>query len=389
MTARRTGTTLPLVSASSPAQTERPFVDRLHIQNYGCIQNLTLRLTPLHALIGPNDSGKSTVLRALRTLTVLGGGHGDELVSQESALLEKALFGGRRDPPAVLEASSHELGWRIVGASPAKAAHQQLLRHRSRGGEPQWVSQAEHPLNFRSGSHLLRTPQPGPLSAALGGSVLLRLDPDALRAPTSLLPEGAPMRFSDDRGTGLPAIYDAIVVRDIEAYLRVNERFRELFPTVKNLSPKNVSAHQKALGVTLQNGTFVPADLVSEGMLYYLAFAALPHLEPTAVLLVEEPENGLHPARIKEVMGLLRELSGTMQVLLATHSPLVVNELGGDEVTVLTRSPETGTRGTLLSETPRYQERSKVYETGELWVSYANGVDEGPLLRGEPREVGE
>lgn len=107
------------------------------------------------------------------------------------------------------------------------------------------------------------------------------------------------------------------------------------------------------------------------------------------MLLVEEPENGLHPAQVGEVMRLLRELSTTPQVLLATHSPLVVNELGGDEVTVLTRSLEEGTRGTLLSETPRYEERSKIYETGELWVSYANGVDEGPLLRGEPREVGE
>lgn len=113
------------------------------------------------------------------------------------------------------------------------------LRSR-RGGDLQWSAHAEGPLSFGSGSQLLRTPKASPLSASLGGSVLLRLDPDILRAPTNLIPEGAPMRFADDRGTGLPAIYDAIVVRDIDAYLSVNERFRELFPTVKNLSPKSV-----------------------------------------------------------------------------------------------------------------------------------------------------
>src|SRR6188472_1562286 len=47
---------------------ERPYVQELRIENYGCIRDATFRFTPLHALIGPNDSGKSTVLRALRTL---------------------------------------------------------------------------------------------------------------------------------------------------------------------------------------------------------------------------------------------------------------------------------------------------------------------------------
>lgn len=47
---------------------DRPYVEELRIQNYGCVQDATFRFTPLHALIGPNDSGKSTVLRALKTL---------------------------------------------------------------------------------------------------------------------------------------------------------------------------------------------------------------------------------------------------------------------------------------------------------------------------------
>src|SRR4051812_24131284 len=47
---------------------DRPYVEELCIQNYGCIRDATFRFTPLHALIGPNDSGKSTVLRALLTL---------------------------------------------------------------------------------------------------------------------------------------------------------------------------------------------------------------------------------------------------------------------------------------------------------------------------------
>ena len=43
-------------------------IQKLDIENYGCIKKATFALTPLHALIGPNDSGKSTTLRALRTV---------------------------------------------------------------------------------------------------------------------------------------------------------------------------------------------------------------------------------------------------------------------------------------------------------------------------------
>ena len=84
-------------------------------------------------------------------------------------------------------------------------------------------------------------------------------------------------------------------------------------------------------------------------------------------------------------MRVLREISKTTQVLIATHSPLVINALEGDEVTLVTRSPERGTTGVLMKDTPGFEGRSKVYELGELWASYAHGVDEAPLLRGLAR----
>jgi hypothetical protein len=48
----------------------RPHIERLRVQSYGCVNDATLELTPLHALIGPNDSDRS----ALRTITGLGAG---------------------------------------------------------------------------------------------------------------------------------------------------------------------------------------------------------------------------------------------------------------------------------------------------------------------------
>lgn len=320
---------------------ERAYVEELHIESYGCIRDATFRLTPLHALIGPNDSGKSTVLRALLTLAYLAW---NEPVPKVLEALERSF------------ASSTRSTFRVTSAGESCTA----IIHKGPA-------------------------MPEAIRRALAGAQLLRLDPDALRAPRPLIPDGQPLRFEDDRGAGLPAIYDAIVTRDIQAFLALNAEFTRLFPDVKSISLTNPSAGAKAMGIKLNDGTFVPAELMSEGMLYYLAFAALRHMDPTALLLIEEPENGLHPARIAEVMRILREISKTTQVIIATHSPLVVNELRPDEVTVVTRTREHGTKATLMKDTADFDERFKVYALGELWLSYANGEDEKPLLEGGPR----
>ncbi len=91
---------------------ERPFINRLRIQNYGCIKDATFELTPLHALIGPNDSGKSTVLRALRTMTTwavtsLG------TLGPEGDRLNKAFLEGYPEQPAVLRATVGDTSWQV------------------------------------------------------------------------------------------------------------------------------------------------------------------------------------------------------------------------------------------------------------------------------------
>ncbi len=115
-------------------------------------------------------------------------------------------------------------------------------------------------------------------------------------------------------------------------------------------------------------------------MLYYLALSALRHLEPASMVLVEEPENGLYVSRIKGVVEALRETSKSSPVLIATHSPLVVNELQPNEVSLVTRDPEGGTKVVRLSETKDFAERSRIYANGELWLSHADGNEEKDLV---------
>ncbi len=307
---------------------ERPYVDWVRIEKFRCIQQVDLHLTPLHALIGPNDSGKSTILQALQNRSARYWCTGQGV----------ALAGT------------------VVHLAPYPAFHQANVR-----GLP-------------------NTHVPKPDIRTFSIARTLRLDPDVLRMPNGLIPRDQPVWFQNERGLGLAAVYDALLSRNRDAFIAIDQRFRALFTTVKALRLDNADTNTKTIGITLHNGNDVAADAMSEGMLYWLAFAVLEYVAPGGVLLVEEPENGLHPARIKEVMAVLREVAKTTQILIATHSPLVVNELNPDEVTIITRTNEAGVKAKRMVATKNFAERSKTYALGELWLSYADGDLEKDLV---------
>jgi predicted ATPase len=267
---------------------DRSHVRQMRVVNVGCVKDVTIDLTPLHAFVGPNDSGKSTLLGALRK-GVLGYQATRSFVTLTVGQLSRTWAGDA----AILHGANLRYEDRVV-VGPAPKDDEELR-------------------------------------AATDGCRLLRLDPDEMRRPTQLIPQERDLAFSE-RGRGLAGVYDALLSRRRKVFDEINTRFRSLFPTVDELQLVNSSDVQKVLGIRLRDGAEVPADAMSEGMLYWLAFAALPYLSSSSVCLVEEPENGLHPARVAEVVRVLREASRHTQILLATHSPLLINELQPDEL---------------------------------------------------------
>lgn len=347
------------------------FIKRLTVKNYGCVKHVDIELTPLHAFIGPNDSGKSTLLRALRTVPQYG----------YAAINGSRSFDSQSSKYNFLNIIySDGLAYKI---DAMKGGFEETVYVDGTGERwSQVVEDIGGPDFLRGNSNV---PQIKELARRLSPARFVRLYADSLRRSAPLLKDGSPVRFLDERGEGLPAIYDVIINHNVEAFLGILAAVRKLFPSVARLGLINVSESHKAIEVTLKDGRRVSADSMSEGLLYYLAFAALPFLESTSMILIEEPENGLHPARIAEVMGILREVSKTTQVIIATHSPLVINEMKPEEVSVVTRPPEKGTQVTRIDRTADFEDRAKVYALGELWLSYADGDYESPLLDGGPR----
>ena len=112
----------------------------------------------------------------------------------------------------------------------------------------------------------------------------------------------------------------------------------------------------------------VGAHLTSDGSLRLFALVTLLNLPSPMlpeVLLLDEPELGLHPVAVGMVGEMIKALSHEKQIITATQSPLLVDEFGLDEIFVLElRDRQTNVKKCNGDE---YQDWLQSYTPGELW----------------------
>ena len=118
-----------------------------------------------------------------------------------------------------------------------------------------------------------------------------------------------------------------------------------------------------------ENGLTVPSWLVSDGTLRLTALTLPAYLTDLhGIYLIEEPENGIHPGAVAAVYDSLSSVYGT-QVLLASHSPVVLNAAEADQVLCFARSDEGATDIVLGSEHPHLKEWQGAADLGTLLAS--------------------
>ena len=126
-------------------------------------------------------------------------------------------------------------------------------------------------------------------------------------------------------------------------------------------------------------GQTIGAHLTSDGSLRFFALATLLNLPPEAlpaVMLLDEPELGLHPSAVDLVARMIRALGTDRQVIAATQSPLLVDAFELDSVIVVETDGSRSLVKTLPTGDAVWQEWLEEYSVGQLW--------EKNLLGGRP-----
>ncbi len=190
--------------------------------------------------------------------------------------------------------------------------------------------------------------------------------------------------FLQEMRNKYPDIYNRIISdlqRFVPEYEAISFEYVEL-PENDALrvkyGPKSYSFYKLGL-IDKYKRTFWAEDL-SEGILYFLALLAIIHQpNPPKMLLLEEPEKGIHPRRIREVLDLIFELAEEkdIQVIMTTHSPLVVDRFSDiPESVFVLEKPENETIVKNLQHDVIEPMNAKFREAGEEPIPYTEALGE-------------
>jgi predicted ATPase len=376
------------------------YLSRFQVQNYKCLANVDIPLTPFHVIIGENDSGKTSLLEAMARLYGCVKPFSSDFLSPLDQLLfhrsDRCTLAGSwsnpgDDTPAItltIEQARTGTAKGVIGIpGESSTYHSEEMTQFDRYMFKVRQMAEKFPPALQSLSHVLEKVVP------------YAFNPQRMRTSSALDPE---QKFSmSPDGSGLSALLGDILEHDAEQFSEIGRRFRESFPQFTSVSlesskpfralvlTRRSHSPRKTIIFETSRGLRLPASEVSDGAIFFLGLLALAHVpNPPKLLLIEEPENNVSPKRLADMIQLMRDLVGREdepafpQIILTTRSPYVLNSFAPEEVTCMSRYPDDpgqGVRARPLSTAKNLESYGKEFYLGELWYN----LDEEELF-GEP-----
>ncbi|HNV53569.1 MAG TPA: AAA family ATPase [Pseudomonadales bacterium] len=358
-----------------------------------------VELRALNVIIGPNGSGKSNLIESIELLRATpkdlltpvrdGGGVRDWLwkgaIMPPVAKIEAVVENPKGPVPLRYVLSFTEVGQRfeivderVENESPDRGYTKPYLYYRFESGHGI--------LNIKGRQRRLQHEDIDPVASILSQ----RKDPDQYPELTHLgnifarmrlyrewsfgrytiprLPQKAdlPNEHLEPDASNLGLVLNRLR-RDPAVKKRLLEALRALYEGIDDF---DVQIEGGTVQVFFHEGRYtVPATRLSDGTLRYLCLlAVLCHPSPGPLICIEEPELGLHPDVLPTLADLLREASERTQLIVTTHSDVLVDALTDTPEAVLVADrDENGTTLTRL-DAEKLKPWLEKYRLGQLWT---------------------
>lgn len=352
-------------------------LEQITIQNFKSIRDQTLKLAPLNVFIGANGSGKSNFVGAFQFLR---GVVEQELQVQTGtaggadALLH---FGRKSSPYLKLEAAFSE------GVLANGYSLELIPTEEDRfvfKNESAWFHDREQyptkPYDIGLGS--------GHAESKLLGSgktiaTHVRQDMGSYRIyhfhDTSESAKSKTTGDIDDNvflrpdAANLAAFLYRLEETDLGHFKNIETTIRQIAPYFEGfrlkpsrLNPEKIRLEWREKG----NDNYFNASALSDGTLRFICLATLllqPQIPP--LILLDEPELGLHPAAIGLLADLLQAAATKTQVLVATQSVTLVSQFAPERVWIVERRDRASVFEHL--EAKDMSNWLEDYSLGELW----------------------
>ena len=344
-------------------------IQSVEIKNFKCLKDFQIDLGKFNVLIGPNDSGKTAFLHALLVISVTGM-QGRLLLkdtaSKAGIELGEFVWNGAKTGSVFLTVR----GIPQASLSIPAASGTVTLPRPDHANPPSFASN----LLSEDGKFLKlddRAPDGSEwtrywFSKVVGKASYYRFSPSALRADSPMIGN---LQMSV-MGQGLPTFLEEFLRSDRRGFFAMEEDFSERFPEY-GIQIEKVGGNN-SLKFKARSGQLLGAGDVSDGVLFYLAFLAITH-QPNSpqILLIEEPENGVHHARLEQIVRALKDVAKRkgVQVCLTTHSPYLVDLVEPEDVRVFQKDPKDGSvTARPLTSFKDVDEMKKHFMSGEIWT---------------------
>jgi predicted ATPase len=363
-------------------------------------------LEPLNVLIGPNGSGKSNLIEAIELLhaaptafaaAIRDGGGAQEWLwkgdgGTEAATIEAVVQGSKpiRDLRYRLSFAASGLRTEVIDEAIEEAvkrnsgAEDVLFFYRFQQGRPvlngrEWSAGENKRKRQLKREDLV--PDESVLSQRKGSDVypeLTWLGQQFSRIQTFREWRfGRYMALRQPQSASLPT--DVLLPDAINLGLMLNELDHAGGSTEFNLLLKRFLPRYERFSTRVQGGMVqfylhesglgspVPATRLSDGTIRFMAILALlltPY--PPPLICIEEPELGLHPDAIDLLANLLVDASTRMQLIVTTHSDILLSGLTEHAGSVVVCEHRGGTRLERIDpdELSHWLEK---FRLGELW----------------------
>ncbi|MBX3273441.1 MAG: AAA family ATPase [Sandaracinaceae bacterium] len=352
-------------------------LDRIEVEGFKSIGSMGLELSAINLLVGANGAGKSNFVGALSLLGELVEGRLQLAVARAGGASSLLHHGPKRTPAMRIEVRS---GANRYMARLAYAPQDKLFfeDERAWGQGVRYSAPFEVPMGSGHDETRLQAEaraHPGGVCAWVLARVrqwrLYHFHDTSPMAPVKQkgrIDDNALLR--PDAGNLAAFLYRLREASDgAGAYQRVVASIRQVAPFFDDfvLRPDPVRPDLIQLEWTERGSdAYFNAHSFSDGTLRYVCLATLLlQPSPPSLVLIDEPEIGLHPFAITQLAAMLESAATRTQLLVATQSVTLMNQFSPDVVIVVDRRDGQSTFQRL--QAAEIASWTDEYSLGELW----------------------
>lgn len=340
---------------------------------------LHLELGDINILLGANGSGKSNIISFFKMLSYMMSGSLQLFVEQAGTNQKFLHYGSKRTPTLCGELRfENSVSYDIYKFSLTHAIPDRLI-----------ISSEE--LEWGNKTKKRMKPQIIPLESNYKESGLINATDATSRTIRKILANCKVYQFHDSSVTGPLrqsstvesahylqsegnnlASFLLYLKQNYEAsYRRIVSYVQMIVPQFKDfyLEPSKGYVSLKWTDVS-PNDYILSPDQFSDGSIRFIALATLllqpPQTMPN-VIIIDEPELGLHPYAISQLVEMIKDASIHAQIIVATQSPILIDGFDINDITVIERDEDTqGTYSNKLKE-EEFKDWLENYTISELW----------------------